>query len=430
MPMLMSRGSDGAQFTLKQGVTRIGRNPSTDWQISDPSISGIHCEVIVDGDNVRIRDLDSTNGTFVDEMRIREAFLHEGQSLRLGSCPFCFVCDAPRPQSAIRLSERPAPPPPPRPPAPPPNVPLPPVAPGVMTCANHPSHAAAFVCKKCGGYFCGACVNEQTVVSRKLRFCRACGDECIALREPAQKRKRPETFFELLPKAFLYPFKRDGIILLVTGTIFFGLLDAMLHGTSFGGYFVSGYVVLVQLFAIGYLFAYMKSVAVASAYGEDEMPKYPDFSNFYDDIMHPIILVFATVLLCFLPLGVYMYYIDYTLPGWETVGFYALLGLGCCALPVSLLSVFLHETVFALNPLLLIISVVRVPMEYTVVCIVLAILVGLRLLMMWLVMKTKIIPVLPEAADEFVSLYLLCVEMRIIGLLFHTRRKDLGWSMS
>ncbi len=428
--MLMSRGGDGAQFVLKQGITRIGRNPSNDWQISDSSISGTHCEVIVDSDTIRVRDLDSTNGTFIEEMRIREAFLHEGQTLRLGSCLFCFVPDSPRAQSKIKISERPAPSPPPAPPAPPPNVPLPPVAPGVMACANHPSYPAAFVCRKCGGYFCGACVNEQTIANRKLRFCRACGDECIALREPAQKRKRPATFFELLPGAFLYPFKRDGIILLVTGTIFFGILDTLLHGVYFGGFIVGGYVLIVQLFALGYLFAYMKAVAAVSAYGEEDMPKYPDFSNFYDDIMHPILLVFACFLVCFLPLAVYMYYVDYELPGWENIGFYALLGLGCCALPISLLAVFLHETVFALNPLILVLSVLRVPVEYIVICIILAILVAARLLMAWLLDKTKIIPVLPEALDEFVSLYLLCVEMRVIGLLFHTKRKSLGWSMS
>lgn len=426
MPTLMSKGGDGAQFELKPGINRIGRNSSNTVQVQDDSISGTHCEVIVDGETVRVRDLDSTNGTFVDEFRIRESFLHEGQTLRLGSCAFCFSPESPKALTNVRLT-RPAPPIPPA--IPQESVPLPPVAPGVDTCANHETRAAAFQCKKCGGHFCDACINEQTIAHRKLRFCRACGDECVSLREPAPQAKRVETFFQMLPGAFAYPFKRDGLIMLVSGTLFFGFLDGIVGGPHMGGFFVGANVVIVQLFALGYLIAYMKAIVAVSAYGDENMPKWPDFGEFYDDILHPIMLMGACLLLCFAPVLAYMFYVDYTLPGWEEAGFVALLVLGCAALPICMLAAFLHETVFALNPLVLFITVFRVPAEYFVACVLLGLLVGLRCLSSNVMEMAHVIPVLPQVIDGFISLYLLSVEMRVIGLIFHTKRKQLGWAI-
>ena len=429
MPMLVFTGDDAAQFQLRQGLNRLGRNPDNDWQIEDDSVSGAHCEVDVQGDAILIRDLGSTNGTFIDNRRIREAYMHEGQTLRLGSCAFCYVADTPQVTSKIRLS---APPPaePPKAPALPANLRLPPIATGVKACAHHPNIAAAYVCKKCKGNFCASCVNEHTVSHRKLHFCRACGEDCVSLREPPKPIKRTENFFELLPQAFAYPFRRDGLILLVTGTVFFGFLDAITHAPATGPFVVFAYVLIVQLFALGYFISYMKAIVATSAYGDQEMPKWPDFANFWDDMMQPILLVAGSLLLCFAPVLIYMYYVDYTLPGLELAGFIGLIALGCIALPMCLLSVFLHDTIFALNPLVLIVSAFRVPAEYAIACIVFMMLVGLRVLTAHLAELSHIIPILPQVLDEFVSLYLACVEMRILGVLFFTKHKQLRWGIS
>jgi hypothetical protein len=167
-----------------------------------------------------------------------------------------------------------------------------------------------------------------------------------------------------------------------------------------------------------------------SAYGEDEMPKWPDFSDFYDDILHPIMLMAGCCIMCFAPVGIYMWYVDWTLPGWESTVFMALLALGCAGMPICMLATFLHETVFALNPLVLVVTVFRIPIEYLVVCIVLAVLAACRLLVKYVAMKTQILPMIPDVMDGFLSLYFVSVEMRIIGLIFYSRRKKLGWAMS
>jgi hypothetical protein len=212
--------------------------------------------------------------------------------------------------------------------------------------------------------------------------------------------------------------------------VFFGFLDAIVGGPHFGGFFVGANVLLVQLFALGYLIAYMKAIVAVSAYGDENMPKWPDFGEFYDDILHPIMLMAACLLVCFAPVLAYMYYVDYTLPGWEQLGFVALIVLGCAGLPMCMLAAFLHETALALNPLVLFVTAFRIPAEYLIACVVLGLLVGIRFLSVYIAGVAHVIPVLPQALDGFISLYLLSVEMRVIGLIFFTKRKQLGWAMS
>lgn len=54
------------QIPLSQGKTVIGRGNEADIRLEDEMISRKHCELSWDGHRVTLRDLDSTNGTFVD----------------------------------------------------------------------------------------------------------------------------------------------------------------------------------------------------------------------------------------------------------------------------------------------------------------------------------------------------------------------------
>jgi len=53
-------------------------------QIADPSVSSHHCEVQLHGSEILIRDLNSTNGSFINGEKITEKVLKPGQTLRLG----------------------------------------------------------------------------------------------------------------------------------------------------------------------------------------------------------------------------------------------------------------------------------------------------------------------------------------------------------
>jgi DNA-binding NtrC family response regulator len=75
------------------GKPRItgGRSIINDLVLSDKAISGSHFEILAHDDGYRLRDLDSTNGTFIGELRIREVWLKPGTEFRVGHTMLRFV---------------------------------------------------------------------------------------------------------------------------------------------------------------------------------------------------------------------------------------------------------------------------------------------------------------------------------------------------
>src|SRR6185503_2606373 len=106
MPKLrFNNGSQVQEIDLDQGTYRLGRSAANTVQLDEPSVSGSHCEIIVQNGTTTIRDLGSTNGTFIDQQPVSEGVLRPGQSLRLGSLEM--VYEAP---SRMRISLPSAPP--------------------------------------------------------------------------------------------------------------------------------------------------------------------------------------------------------------------------------------------------------------------------------------------------------------------------------
>jgi pSer/pThr/pTyr-binding forkhead associated (FHA) protein len=84
--VVLSEGLTGKSYELKVDKTTIGRLEDNNFQIAEGSVSSHHCEVLLRGKDVVIKDLNSTNGTFVNGERVTaEAPLKPGQILRLGS---------------------------------------------------------------------------------------------------------------------------------------------------------------------------------------------------------------------------------------------------------------------------------------------------------------------------------------------------------
>jgi hypothetical protein len=77
-------------FKLKPQRTLIGTAPDSDIQIDDGFMSGKHCEVRYDGNTYRIVDLGSTNGVVLNDKKVRESDLVDGDSFRLGRTEFKF----------------------------------------------------------------------------------------------------------------------------------------------------------------------------------------------------------------------------------------------------------------------------------------------------------------------------------------------------
>lgn len=82
--VVLTEGLTGRTYELKVDKTTVGRVEDNAFQIAEPSVSSYHCEILLRGDQVVVKDLDSTNGTFINGQKISESPLKSGQILRLG----------------------------------------------------------------------------------------------------------------------------------------------------------------------------------------------------------------------------------------------------------------------------------------------------------------------------------------------------------
>ena len=82
--VVIGEGLAGLSHELGRHWVTIGRGDKNAFQIVERSVSNQHCEVLLRGNELVVRDLRSTNGTFIDGKTISEAVLQPGQTLRLG----------------------------------------------------------------------------------------------------------------------------------------------------------------------------------------------------------------------------------------------------------------------------------------------------------------------------------------------------------
>ncbi len=84
----LSGAREGEVFVLSRPTALLGRSggrAGADIELADPEVSRAHAVVECHGSSVVLRDLGSTNGTFVDETRIDESPLEDKGEFRLGS---------------------------------------------------------------------------------------------------------------------------------------------------------------------------------------------------------------------------------------------------------------------------------------------------------------------------------------------------------
>jgi hypothetical protein len=84
----------GRTHELKLDKTSIGRIEDNTFQVVEPSVSSHHCEVLLRGSDVMVRDLNSTNGTYISGEQVTERTLKPGQILRLGKVEMRLETDA------------------------------------------------------------------------------------------------------------------------------------------------------------------------------------------------------------------------------------------------------------------------------------------------------------------------------------------------
>jgi len=87
--------SDGERrsFSMARDMTVIGRREDCDLRIPLGEVSRKHCRILRDGDSLKLEDLGSSNGTFLNGSRVQEALLSPGDTIQVGPVVFVLQVD-------------------------------------------------------------------------------------------------------------------------------------------------------------------------------------------------------------------------------------------------------------------------------------------------------------------------------------------------
>jgi len=94
--LMISGPLQGREFLVNSDTFTIGSGPHNNLVVDDSTVSKRHCEIIVEESGYQIRDLNSTNGTLVQGVRVSSAHLAPGSEIQLGKSRivFCPLQDA------------------------------------------------------------------------------------------------------------------------------------------------------------------------------------------------------------------------------------------------------------------------------------------------------------------------------------------------
>jgi DNA-binding NtrC family response regulator len=81
----------GQEWTFDKEEVRIGSMDDNDIVLRDDTVSRYHCKIIQEDSGYVLIDLNSTNGTFINKVRVREAFLKPGCTVAVGGSQLKFA---------------------------------------------------------------------------------------------------------------------------------------------------------------------------------------------------------------------------------------------------------------------------------------------------------------------------------------------------
>lgn len=89
--LVVLRGpQQGTEYVVQGEVIRVGKGDDNDLIMTDETVSRNHFEIVRDAKGYLLRDLQSTNGTFLDGAEIREAYIRAGAVIAAGAAELKF----------------------------------------------------------------------------------------------------------------------------------------------------------------------------------------------------------------------------------------------------------------------------------------------------------------------------------------------------
>ena len=428
--LIMTASAGGNPIEVGSEWTSVGRGESNQVNIADGSVSSRHGEVKSEGDLLHVRDLNSSNGTFVNGNRVTQATLRPGDALRLGQVALVW-----RPPAATQDSL----------PAIMADIPVPVPLPVANGCRNHPMVVSPWTCPKCQERWCADCVTKPNVSALKGKvFCPACKSICQPLHSnvPGSTNSTPvpvplssRKFSQMIGHSFAYPFRPLNIAAIIAAAFFFTGGAFVLRHT-----FVMG--LTIGILGLGLLVSFFVKVIQTSAQGEGELPAWSDLSDITNEIRVPAFQFIGTTILLYTPVilawilvnldGPYRALLEYFETGelsfLQSMVLLIAYGVTIVVKPAVYLAVAMHEEVSVVfNPASWWRAMTQAKKDY-------AILVALYVLFDFVlisgsrfVLGLMPIPVLTPVLEWFVWLCLTTVEFRLVGLFYYANRQKIGW---
>jgi hypothetical protein len=239
-----------------------------------------------------------------------------------------------------------------------------------------------------------------------------------------EKDELTKPFNEQLSGLFTYPFGGRGLYIILGGAVFFEL-------QAFIGIFLMRFGLI--FFFAGYTCAYMLKIISRSAAGDETPPGWPDFESLSETVLIPLAMVKGTALFSFLPALLYAFLS--TQPSTTASTPFSmsidpvliiLIVLGFFYYPMGLLAIAQTRRVFNLNPVLILSSISKVFGDYFLVCVILFALWIIKLVIQFFIVL-PVPAIIGSTVNMIISLYILLVEMRLIGILYNANRDKFSW---
>lgn len=107
--LVMFKDDKRRDFPLSEETAVLGRRQDCALRIPTRDVSRQHCELVQQGGQLTVKDLGSSNGTYVNGKRVAEAELHPGDHLKIGPVTFTVQIDGEpadiRPQKDAELTD-------------------------------------------------------------------------------------------------------------------------------------------------------------------------------------------------------------------------------------------------------------------------------------------------------------------------------------
>ena len=252
--------------------------------------------------------------------------------------------------------------------------------------------------------------------------------------EAATETELPPNFWFVLPGALVYPLRKGGLTLLLCGVLFYAgvwLLANMMLRLDFP--YLSQLVDVARGIAMiiltGYLAGYLMKIIADSGEGDDTPPNWPDLCAVIENAFKPLLYFAAVGVFAFGAPAAY-YHFSGRRPDPQVL--FCLKAWGCLYVPMGILACSVFRDPRSLNPWYVIKSIVRVPFRYFAAS-------GVTFLALWAITLLNGLLLdgfagkgMLEALGRLAlflaaAFYCLFVVGRLLGVLFHTSRKELHW---